>query len=70
MEQFLSWLASSPLASFAKIFGAGVLGWVVANLDTLSVHPAVAIGLASALPVLVNWLNPVDARYGDVGEEE
>lgn len=65
MEQFLSWLASSPLASFAKIFGAGVLGWVVLNLDSLSIHPAIAIGLASALPVLVNWLNPVDSRYGN-----
>jgi hypothetical protein len=63
---FLCWLANSPLASFAKIFGAGVLGWVALNLDSLSIHPAVAIGLASALPVLVNWLNPLDFRYGNM----
>jgi hypothetical protein len=68
MENFLSWLASSPLASFAKIFAAGVLGWVVLNLDSLNIHPAVAIGLASALPVIVNWLNPSDSRYGNEGE--
>lgn len=68
MENFLSWLASSPLASFAKIFGAGVLGWVVLNVDTFNVHPAIAIGLASALPVVINWLNPEDARYGSVSE--
>lgn len=67
MENFLSWLASSPLASFAKIFAAGVLGWVVLNLDSLNIHPAVAIGLASALPVIVNWLNPSDTRYGNEG---
>ena len=67
MQNFLSWLASSPLASFAKIFVAGVLGWVILNLDSLHVHPAVAIGLASALPVIVNWLNPSDSRYGNEG---
>jgi hypothetical protein len=67
MKNFLSWLASSPLASFAKIFAAGVLGWVILNLDSLNVHPAVAIGLASALPVIVNWLNPSDSRYGNEG---
>ena len=68
MENFLDWLASSPLASFAKIFGAGVLGWFVVNIDSMNIHPAVAIGLASALPVVINWLNPVDSRYGNEGE--
>jgi hypothetical protein len=67
MKNFLSWLASSPLASFAKVFAAGVLGWVVLNLDSLNIHPAVVIGLASALPVIVNWLNPSDSRYGNEG---
>jgi hypothetical protein len=68
MENFLEWLATSPLASFAKIFGAGVLGWLLINIDTLGVHPAVAIGLVSALPVVINWLNPVDSRYGNEGD--
>lgn len=68
MEKFLDWLAVSPLASFAKIFAAGVLGWFVVNMDSLNVHPAVAIGLASALPVVINWLNPSDSRYGSEGE--
>jgi hypothetical protein len=67
MSKFLQWLASSPLASFAKIFGAGVLGWVVLNLDSLNIHPALAIGLASAIPVIINWLNPDDTRYGNEG---
>jgi len=64
MEQLKVWLAYSPLASFAKIFGAGVLGWVLMNLDTLEVHPAVAMSLESGIPILINWLNPVDNRYG------
>ena len=64
MEQLKVWLAYSPLASFAKIFGAGALGWLLINLDTLEVHPAVAMSLASGIPILINWLNPVDNRYG------
>jgi hypothetical protein len=70
MENFLIWLASSPLASFVKIFGAGVLGWFVVNIDSMSIHPAVAIGLASALPIIINWLNPTDSRYGKQEELE
>jgi hypothetical protein len=66
--KFLEWLAVSPLASFVKIFAAGVLGWVVVNVDSLSLHPAIAIGIASALPVVINWLNPVDSRYGNEGD--
>ena len=64
MSALLCWLANSPIASFAKIFGAGVLGWILLNLESLNIHPAAAIGLASALPIIVNWLNPVDFRYG------
>lgn len=66
----LEWLASSPLASFVKVFVAGALGWVILNIDSLGIHPALAIGLASALPVVVNWLNPADDRYGDTEVSE
>jgi hypothetical protein len=27
---FLTWFAHSPIASFVKVFGAGVLGWLLA----------------------------------------
>jgi hypothetical protein len=37
--------------------------------DTLQIHPAVGIGLASAIPILINWLNPGDPRYGKVTDE-
>jgi hypothetical protein len=64
VNNLLFWLANSPLASFAKIFGAGILGWIILNIGELNLHPAVAISLASALPIIINWLNPNDARYG------
>ena len=61
---FLRWFADSPLASFVRVFGAGVLGWVLVNADTIKIHPALVIGLVSALPILINWLNPEYKNYG------
>jgi len=61
---FLTWLATSPLASFAKVFTAGVLGWVLINFESLDLHPAVALGLAAGVPLLINWLNPEFTSYG------
>jgi hypothetical protein len=64
MSQFQIWFAKSPVASFARVFVAGVLGWIVLNIDSLDIHPAIAIALVSSLPVLVSALNPADERFG------
>tara|TARA_R110000822_G_scaffold120145_2_gene253503 strand:+ start:520 stop:726 length:207 start_codon:yes stop_codon:yes gene_type:complete len=68
MNQFLAWFAKSPLAAFSRVLAAGVLGWVLMNANDLNIHPAVAISLASSLPILIAWLNPADTRYGKNGE--
>jgi len=67
---FMTWFAISPIASFLRTFGASVLGWVIINADTLNMHPALIMGLVSALPALINWLNPNDPRYGTVNLNE
>ncbi len=67
---FLTWFAHSPIASFTKVFGAGVLGWVLINADTLGLHPAFTIGLVSALPIVINWLNPEYDNYGRATVDE
>ena len=64
----LEWVANSPIASFCKVFGAGVLGWLLINADTLNIHPALTIGLVSALPIIINWLNPEYKNYGKGNE--
>jgi len=64
----LKWVANSPIASFCKVFGAGVLGWVLINADTLNIHPALTIGFVSALPIIINWLNPEYKNYGKGNE--
>lgn len=65
----LEWFGTSPIASFLRTFTAGMLGWVILNADTLNLHPALIIGLVSALPVLISWLNPADPRFGNVDVE-
>jgi len=37
---------------------------VLINFDSLGLHPAVALGLAAGLPLLINWLNPEFVSYG------
>jgi hypothetical protein len=68
MINFGTWLANSPIASALKIGVAAALGWFIANPHTLNVHPALAIAVTAALPVIINWLNPDDLRYGNLGE--
>lgn len=64
------WLATSPLASALKVFVAIVLTAAVAdfaNVGSLTLanwQTWVIMGLGSAVPVIVNWLNPADTRYG------
>lgn len=64
MTQFEVWLASSPTASFLKIALAAALGAVGSYLATAEVHPLVVALTAAVLPVVLNFLNPADSRYG------
>lgn len=64
MENVLNWLASSPLASFAKVSAAAALAWLLANPDYMNLPPIASVALGAGLPVLINWLNPMDGRYG------
>ena len=64
MTQLQIWFAKSPIASFLRVFSAGVLGWVILNVNSLNLHPAIAIALGSSLPILLAALNPADERFG------
>lgn len=73
----LDWLATSPLASAAKVFVAIVLTLAVADwagdgsIDFANWQTWVIAGLGAAVPVIVNWLNPADGRYGNgSGDDE
>lgn len=70
MNDFLSWLASSPFGSWLKAFiafvlGAAVVDWSSSGSISLDTWQAWIIGgLAATIAPLINWLNSADPRYG------
>ena len=71
MQTFKRWLAHSPLGGWFKGFLSGALtAFIVAGSDvsTLSsvtvLKGLTAAGVAGMLPLVVNWLNSSDGRYG------
>ena len=64
MTRFEYWLARSPMGSVVKIALAAALGALGSYLATAEVHPLVVAIAAAVIPVVVNYLNPADDRYG------
>lgn len=66
MQNFLN----SPAGSWLKVFVSGILGLVLTNVlngaDIFSMDwkSILSGGIASVIPVIINWLNPNDTRYG------
>lgn len=70
MKEFEKWLATSPTASFLKIAVAAALGALGSWLATAEIHPLVVAIAAAVIPVVVNYLNPADTRYGKVDSSD
>jgi hypothetical protein len=64
-----AWLATSPIASFVKIAASGMLVYVIDNVASLNIPGVIQVGLIAGLPILINWLNPDDPRYGKFDDE-
>jgi hypothetical protein len=68
-------MSRTVLASWLRVFGAALLTAFLidltqgGSLDVFSNWGTwVVAGLVSVLPVIINWLNPNDPRYGRVHE--
>lgn len=72
--RFWYWLGRSPIASAVKvgisvILAMAVADWTSAGSISLGRWQTWVIAAASSmLPVIVNYLNPTDGRYGNVVE--
>lgn len=68
------WLATTPLGSAAKVFlgvllAAVLLTWTQEGTISFDHWQTWLIGaLAVAVPIIINWLNPADTRYGRAKE--
>ena len=72
MEKFNlnEWLATSPIASFLRVFLALVVSQAVADFvqtDSFNFSNAthwVITALSAGIPTLLRWLNPSDYAFG------
>ena len=63
-NELLYKIAASPVGVALKVGVWAAIGWLVANVDSLNLHPAVAVAIAAAGVVLTDALNPEDSRFG------
>jgi hypothetical protein len=67
---FPEWFATSPFASWLRTFLAIVLAMFIADgadifaVELSDLRAWVAAGFAATLPVVVRYLNPMDAEFG------
>lgn len=72
--RFMIWLGRSPIASAFKVGITVILAMAVAEWTQSGTiafdkwQTWVIAACASALPVIINYLNPQDGRYGSVAE--
>ena len=57
-------LATTPEGTFLKIALGAALGALASWITTADVHPLVVAITAAVVPVVINYLNPDDTRYG------
>lgn len=70
MSDFGLWLANSPIGGAVKAGSGAMLVWLLNNIDQYAIPPVVQVGIIAALPVIINWINPMDERYpGKQGDD-
>ncbi len=62
MMKFLN----SIYGSWVKVFVSAVLTMVIAkgNIYLITIEECISAGVISILPIIINYLNPNDTRYG------
>lgn len=63
------WLAQTWEGSLVKIASGAALGALLSWLTTADVHPLIVAMGAAVIPVVINYLNKQDSRYGKIGAD-
>jgi hypothetical protein len=69
MNKFWQWFAVSPIAQAGSVAAVAALTWVGSNIGQFNLHPVLMVAIIAGLPVIIDALNPEDARFGKVDEE-
>jgi hypothetical protein len=57
---------NSIYGSYVKVFLSAVLTMIIAkgNIYLVTLEECISAGVISILPIVINYLNPHDSRYG------
>ena len=57
---------NSIYGSYVKVFLSAVLTMIIAkgNIYLVTLEECISAGIISILPIVINYLNPHDSRYG------
>lgn len=64
MNRIEGWLATSPNATWLKVALGAAIGAIASYVATANVHPLIVAICAAVAPVIINWCNSMDGRYG------
>ena len=70
MEKLGTFLATHPLGGAIKAASGAVLVWALDNIASFNLPAYVQVAIIAALPIVINYVNPADERYGNMGEIE
>ena len=62
--KILNFLAKSPVGTAIKIGLGAALAYIIDNIASFNLTPAVAAGVIAGVTMAINALNPNDSRYG------
>jgi len=62
--KILNFLAKNPLGTAVKVGAGSALLYIVDNISAFDLSPAVAAAVIAGVTMLINWINPLDSRYG------
>lgn len=65
MNKFFKFLATNPVGTALKVGAGAALVWLIDNAGSLNLPPVVQVAIVAAAPVLINYINPADGRYGN-----
>ena len=64
VNELLYKLAATPLGIAVKVGVWAAIGWLIANIDSLGLHPMIAVAITAGGVVLTDALNSQDLRFG------
>lgn len=64
MQTVLSWFATSPLATAARVGIGAALVWIIDNIGAFELPATSQVLVIAVVSSALRWFNPADGVYG------